>query len=507
MADAAIESSAVEPAPTGPARLDAWRRRAPRAVLDRLAATTPSQWGLVAIITAHTWYFTRTTLDIHHGLGTSAYDYGLYDQGVWLLSRFEAPFVTLMGRNLFGDHTSFILLLLVPVYWVFPSAGALLFTQSLVIGLGAVPVFLYARRRLGSERVALLLAGCYLLHPAVGWTNMENFHPDAFLGVLVGAAIYCALERHWRAYAVFVVLSLLVKEDASLVIVPLGVWVALRRDRRIGLLTVLGSLAFMLVAMFVVMRSLIGVPTRNTWRIPFGGPSGFLQAVVERPGAVVEHFRSDGRPWYLWQMTAPFAWVFARLPDVALISSVVLATNMLSTFWYQYQVQYHYSLVAVPALALGTVHALGVVRSRWQPRLVAAVVATSVWAAFLWGPMSWARQPPPYWPPSHPVAVDARDIIRDVPDGAVVSAFHSLTAHLARREQIYMFPTPFRAVLYGPGTELEGQRLPAADEVEFVVLPVDRDVQLELDWREVNSEFELVRANDWWELYRRADRS
>lgn len=506
MADAAIEPSAEAGPGARRGRVERWLRWAASALFARLAALTPSEWGLGLLVVAYTWYFTSTTLDIHHGLGTSSYDYGLYDQGVWLLSRFRAPFVTLMGRNLFGDHTSFILLVLVPVYWLFPSAGALLFTQSLVIGLGAVPVFAYARRRLGSEAVALSLAGCYLLHPAVGWTNMENFHPDSFLGVFVGAAIYCALVRRWRAYAVFVVLSILVKEDASLVIVPLGVWVALKRDRRIGLITVLGSIGFTLVAMFVVMRSLIGVPTRNTWRIPFGGPSGLARAVVERPGEVVEHFRSDGRPWYLWQMTAPFAWVFARLPDVALISSVVLATNMLSTFWYQYQIQYHYSLVAVPALALGTVHALGVVGERWRALLVAAVVVMSLWTAFLWGPMGWARQPPAYWPPSHPVAVDARDIIRDIPDDAVVSAYHSITAQLARREQIYMFPTPFRTALYGPNDDLEGLRLPVADDVEYVVLPVARDVELELDWREVSSEFELVRANASWELYRRADR-
>ena len=168
------------------------------------------QIGLVLMVTAYVTYFTGLTLDIHHGLGTSSYDSALYDQGVWLMSRFDAPFVTLMGRNLMGDHTSFILVLLVPFYWLFPAAGTLFFAQALVLGLGAVPVFLYARRRLASEAMALVLAAAYLLHPAVGWTNLENFHPDSFLGLLVGAAIWAALERHWRTYAVFVVLALLV---------------------------------------------------------------------------------------------------------------------------------------------------------------------------------------------------------------------------------------------------------------------------------------------------------
>ena len=311
-----------------------------------------------------TWYFTIRSLDVHHALGTATYDSALYDQGMWLLSRFEAPFVTLMGRNLFGDHSSFVLLFLVPLYWIAPGAWIMFTAQSAAIAAGSIPVFLYGRRRLGSEWLALIGAGVYLLHPAVGWTNLENFHPDSFLGVFVGFAVYAALERKWRMYAVFVVLSLLVKEDVSLVIVPLGIWVALRRDRRIGVLTVLGSLAFMAVAMLLVMRSLIGVPTRNAWRIPFGGPSGLVDTTLTNPTAVVRHLRSDDRPWYLVQMTAPFAWLFARLPDVALISAGVLFGNVLSTFWYQYQVEYHYSLVAVPALAIGTVYAIGAIRAR-----------------------------------------------------------------------------------------------------------------------------------------------
>ncbi len=74
-------------------------------------------WVCVALVGAYAWYMMSKTIDIHRGLGTSAYDFGLYEQGVWLLSRFESPFVTLMGRNLFGDHSSFILLFVVPLYW------------------------------------------------------------------------------------------------------------------------------------------------------------------------------------------------------------------------------------------------------------------------------------------------------------------------------------------------------------------------------------------------------
>jgi uncharacterized membrane protein len=479
-------------------------RRGTTAALDRVRALSLWHWTLIAMIAGYTTYFTRVTLDVHHGLGTSAYDFGLYDQGVWLMSRFHAPFVTLMGRNLFGDHTSFILVLLVPIYWLFPSAGALLFTQSLAIALGAVPVYLLGRKLLGNELYAVTLAACYLLHPALAWTNRENFHPDSYIAPLVGMAIYAAIERRWRMYTVFFVLSLLVKEDASLVLVPLGAWVAVKRDRRIGLASIAGSVGFMLFAMFVVMRGLIGVPTRNAWRIPFGGPTGLLKRLFTHPLDIVRHYWDDNRPWYFWQMTAPFAWAFVAAPSVALISLLVLATNMLSTFWYQYQIQYHYALVAVPALAMGTVWAIGQVLERWRGMVVALVACSSLWCAYAWGAVPFSRYLPYSWPSSHPVAVDARDIISLVPDDASVSAQYAITAHLSRRQEIYMFPTPFSAELYGSDDALAYQRLPAADTVEYVVLPATIDTVAHQEvWDRESPAFTLVASNTWWRLYER----
>src|SRR5210317_1716113 len=156
----------------------------------------------------------------------------------------------------------------------------------------------------------------------------------------------------------------------------------LNRRVRIGVATVLGSVAFMLVAMFAVMRSLIGVPTRNTWRIPFDGPTGFIRTSLTDPTRVIDHLKSDGRLWYLWQMLAPVGFIFLRAPGVMLISALVLFTNILSTFWYQYQIEYHYSLIAVPAIVMGTTWALSLLGANARRRaLVLVVAATAVTSA------------------------------------------------------------------------------------------------------------------------------
>ncbi|MGB8861376.1 MAG: DUF2079 domain-containing protein [Ilumatobacteraceae bacterium] len=486
--------------------------------LRRLAGRL-TRWQILffAMVFVYVVYFTSITLEVHDGLGTSTYDIGLYQQGLWLLAHGKAPFVTLMGRNLLGDHASLILLPLVPIYRLFPSAGTLFFIQSLAIGLGALPVFLAARRRLQSEAMALVLAACFLLHPAVGWTNRENFHPDCFLAFFVGMAIYGALERRWRLYWVFVVLTILVKEDVSLVLLPLGVWVAMRRDRRTGMVTVGATVLATLLGMYVLMRSLIGIPTRNAWRVPFDGPFGLARELVERPGNVIEHFRSDNRPFYVWQMTFPVAFVFLRRPSLMLVSALVLFTNLLSTFWYQYHIEYHYSLIAVPAIVLGSIYALEVVGQVWRRRLVGLVLATSAWAALMWGvvplgtiiapgaPHPLGREQPVHGLPDDAETVAAREILAQVPEGASVSAYHQLTPQLANREQIYQFPNPFRVVLYGVGAEQETARacVPAANDIEYVMLQTEVPENLQVDWEQIAVDFEVAARNHQWTLFHR----
>ena len=202
-----------------------------------ILADTAARVVLVAATVAYIWLFSYWTMRHHDGYGTQAFDFGIYDQGLWLLSRFKSPFVTVMGRHLFGDHTSFILLPLVPVYWIFPSAKVLLFAQAAALGSAAVPTFLLAREKLRDERLAAAMAVVYLLHPAVAFTNLEQFHPDAFEVPLLLFALWFMVRKRWVGFLLCVVAALLVKEDVALLTIGLGIYVAVRHDRRVGLAT------------------------------------------------------------------------------------------------------------------------------------------------------------------------------------------------------------------------------------------------------------------------------
>ena len=457
----------------------------------------------VAIAVVFWFYFVALSIEMHRSLATSAYDFGLYDQGIWLLSRFHSPFVTLMGRNLFGDHTSFILLLLVPLYWLVPSSSLLFVVQATAIAAGAIPVFFYARKRLESEALATAFVAVYLMHPATVWIAFENFHPDAFLGVLIGTALYAAIEEKRLMYLISVVLAMSVKEDVSLVLIPLGFWIAYRRQLVMGLTTVVVSFWYSIIAIFGIQRGINGVPFRNGWRIPFGGLTGFLTTLFTDPISMIRYLVSDSRPYYLLQLVAPVAMGFLLFPEIAAIAGLVMFANIFSAFWYQYHIEYHYSFIVVPVLVFGTVFALGRLRRRLRRVLVAACLVCTLISAFLWAPLPGARTHLSYNGSDHPMVLAAHVAMSKIPSDAVVSAYHPLTAQLARRQRIYAFPVPFKRVLYGMDAFATGDILPFTSDIEFVILPLAMDDGMQKIWREVSDQFAISYANEWWIVYER----
>lgn len=459
--------------------------------------------GVLALVLGYSLYFSWLTVGVHRGLGSSAYDFGLYDQGIWLLSRWQSPFVTLMGRNLFGDHSSFILLFIVPIYWVTSSTSVLFVIQSFALGFGALPLYAYTRKALNSDATGFIFAAVYLLHPAVGLTNVENFHPDSFLGLLIGVVLWSALERKWNWYWISVVLALLVKEDVALIVIPIGLWVALRRDLRRGAWTVVVSLGAMALMFLVVMRSFTGVAFRNSWRIPFGGFAGLFRVAFRQPLELWKYLTSDDRPTYLFQLLSPTALAFIAAPSVALTSAAVIGANLISTFWYQHQIGYHYSLVIVPSLMFGTVYGIARVPITYRKRMVGAVAVCSLAFGYWLSPLPLARSTVGDWSASNPSVVAAKELFAVIPDDAVVSAYHPLTAQLARRERIYSFPNPFQRSLYGPDVFARGDRLPFAEEVEYVMLPAVLDEAANLVWSQESPRFRVVGSNAWWIVYKR----
>ena len=410
--------------------------------------------------------------------GGGGYDFSIHDQGLWLLSRGHSPFLTIAGTQYFADHLSFIMLLVVPLYWVFSTGKLLLVLQTLALGLAALPAFLVAREKLRSEWFAAGIAVAYLLNPYVGQINLESFHPDVFAVPLLFLAFWLALRRRWVGFFVSIVLMLLVKEDVPLIVIGLGLWVALRYHRRVGLLTSLVGILWLilnfefLIPLFNGASSLAAYVVRHGQRIPFGGLGGFLKTLVTRPWKIVEQAFGPGRPWYYLQVFAPVGFLSFISPSTLALLSAPLIANGLSTFPYQYQIEYHYGALVIPSVTVaaifGVAHAS---RPRLRQSLVGLVVASALLSAWLWGPLPHTRHPQPRAKVSTSYTQAMNAAMKLIPAGAAVSADSTSAMHLDQRLEIYEFPNPWLLRNWGTG-DTDGESLPdRAARVAYVLVP------------------------------------
>ena len=426
---------------------------------------------IMLMMAGYVVHFGVVAVDTLRGFSVPAFDFGVFDQGVWLLSRFQDPFVTVMGRNLFGDHSSYILVLVAPLYWLYPHGAALLVLQCLAIALGAVPVYLVARHFNLNFILASLLAGAYLFDPAVQQVTLEGFHPECFLPFFFGMAIYAAICWKPRLLVVMVVLSLLVKEDVGLLVIPLGLWICFRRNRRWGLGMMAGGAAWSAITTVVIMPAILGYfSPSDQGRMPFGGLQGFIHTLP--PAKMWAYLKAQSRPFYLWQMLLPTGFGFVLFPEIAAVCVFALAENYLSPDPYEHQILWHYSLAPSAILLIGTAHAVGVQRRRLARVLVPFVaIACSAVACSLWGLMPFSAHPPIVPQVDSPQNRENAALVAMIPPNAVVSADTYFVAQLDHRSQIYLWPTPFRTGNYGSFSE-DNKRLPVAGKVQYLLISV-----------------------------------
>ncbi len=459
---------------------------------------------LVASMLGWILLYLHWTFRQHNGLGTQAFDIGIFDQGVWLLSRFKRPFVTVNGRNLFGDHTSFLLLPFAAVYWVIPSIKVLLAAQTLALGSGALATFLIARDKLRSELLAAFLAVAYLLQPVLGWANLnEGFHPDAFEIPLVLFAFWFLLRHRWVGYWICVAALLLVKEDVAVLTFALGVYVALRHDRRVGLITCGVSVAYLMAAFWVIIPAFLGGGgTVYSGRLVFGGPTQLLKKVFTDPGEVIREVGTRTRAWYLWQLFAPVGFLAWLAPGVLLVAIGPLLLNLFSGFGYQFDVRYHYSTLILPVIIVATILGVASAPRRNHAPLVGVVVAASLVCGYLWSPTPNGRVHPYIADPTSTAVVSFEKAEALLPSDAVVSAYYGFVPQISHRDEVYVFPNPWKASYWGR-FDKEGQRLPQADRVEYIFVRSNLDPDPKAVFDSISDEFETVYRDDEVQLLKR----
>jgi uncharacterized membrane protein len=437
---------------------------------------------------------------------TGRFDMGNMVQAVWSTAHGHPLRMTdLHGEQIsrLGAHVDPILVVLAPLWWIWPSPYLLLVAQALAIGLGTLPVYWLARKHLRSSRAALGFACAYLLYPATGWLALNEFHPVALATPLLLFAFWFLDEDRILPFALCAVAASLCKEEIAFVVAGFGIWYGLARRRwwTGGVVAALG-LAWGVVAITVVIPHFNDGQSSDfygRYSEVGGSPGGIVKTAFTDPLRILEAAFSGRDLHYLWQLAMPLAFLFVLAPLVLVAALPELAVNLLSATTTQTSIHFHYTAGLIAPLVVAAV--LGAARlRRWAFPVAALVAVAALVGNYHLGPIpGWRHVPGGQTFQSTAARVTEHDAVAEralrlIPDDAVVSATNTLGAHLSARRRFLSFPF------------LRDATWIAADETQpgyadrYAPLPT----ALQLVWLRQNPEWRLVFEEDGILVFRRS---
>lgn len=440
-----------------------------RELLKSILKKAVNNWDigfLIFLIILYTVTFSTLSI-LRHFAFASNFDLANMSQTVWNTLHGRPFVLSGAGASIsrFSIHADLILMLLSPFYLILERAIVLLVIQSAALGLGAIPVFLIAKKVFRALKlnqnlvkiVSLAMVAVYLLNPAMEWANIYDFHAVVLAIPAMLVVFYAAMVKKWRLFWLFTMLALMAKEEVSLAIAMLGFIIFfIFKERKVGLAAILVGILWFLVITFWIMPQFSS--GESHWAIE-GLYSAAKQKVFE--SETIPEIADVFRGYFLDPVAMNYYVAllkpFAFLPLLGLIWMVPalpeFMVNLLSTNSQMQNLTFHYQSLITPFLMISTIFAvkyliclLGLIKQLVRFKgisFISIAVVLVVVAARVNYHYSPLPTTPSCWCLSYQVTKEDqefRKILRTIPKKAVVTSSGEVRAHLSTREHSFTLP-------------------------------------------------------------------
>ncbi|KOP24932.1 hypothetical protein AMR41_15980 [Hapalosiphon sp. MRB220] len=314
----------------------------------------------------------------HELFHSAAWDLGIFDQAVYLISQGQSPISSFLGFHILGDHAATILYPLALLYKIYPSVYWLLLVQAIALASSALLTNSIARQAGLTARQALAVTTVYLLYPLVFNINLYDFHPEVIaLPALLGVILAARLAKFgWFCFSIFLVLGC--KAVLSLTVAAMGVWLLVFEKRRLyGASAILSGIIWFAIATKVIIPFFGGEAasiTRHISRYSYLGNSfvEIAQNLLFNPKLVLGKVFSLDTLEYLALLFAPVIWGISPRHLLPLIGAFpTLMLNILANASQQRNLVHQYSLPILPFLLVVVIQTLAA-KKGWiqKPRII-----------------------------------------------------------------------------------------------------------------------------------------
>lgn len=351
----------------------AWPDAFPKTRGEPVAAKSARGWRrllgpwLVVLLgaCAYAVYMSVFTIWNHRRFGTFGFDLGLYNNLFFNELKghpMRCPALGIMENwEELKNHAELSSFVFLPLYALHPDSETLLLLQSTLLGLGAIPVFRFARRRV-PDGVAATLAIAYLFFAPTHGASFYDFHFQPVAAFFVLLTIDFLDEGRYVFSALAALVAFGCREDISVGLAVAGAAFALSGRRLWAGL----ALAFASSVYFVVIRFIV-MPHFGTWWFadiyrdlyPDGARSfgGVMQTIVSNPLYTFRTLLTPAKVSYALAVLLPVGLLPLRRPAllVALIPGslfTLLTTGYAPTVDTGFQYSCHFLAYIFPAAAI-----------------------------------------------------------------------------------------------------------------------------------------------------------
>lgn len=361
-----------------------------------------------------------------------------------------------------GQHFDPILLLWHPFYALFPNAAMLVILQVIQVTAAGLVLYPLARQHLKPSLSCMITASYYGAIAVLGPT-FSNFHDLSQIPLLLFTLFLALEKRWWRLFWLMAGLTLLVREDAGVILFSIGVYLILsRRFPRVGIILCGMGFSYVLLATNVLMPLFSRDISQRFMIERFGhfatgneaSTLDILQGILSHPVRLIKQiFGSlDEKIAYMLGQTLPLAFVPLISGSAWALVSAPLAQLLLQGGESRFSIYIRYAITLVPGLFYGAILWWSVHQERFRPRFqkiwmgfiilsLLVTIAKSPHRVFYfaipdsfrpWVYVSLPRQ----WEHSSQV----RSLLREIPPEASVSATTYLVPYLSSRREILRLP-------------------------------------------------------------------
>ncbi|WP_320673554.1 DUF2079 domain-containing protein [Prochlorococcus sp. MIT 1341] len=372
----------------------------------------------------------------HWLLQSNAYDLGLFDQWIWLISKRLPPYSSMEGVHVLADHGALSLYIAAIPYRIFSSVHWLLASQAAALSFTAIPLWWLSEKAGLSRKLCWLACGLWWLQPVVFNVNLFDFHPEVWAMPALAISFWCSRNEKFWLWLLSLFFLLSCRDGLVLIILGIGIEQILRKRWQWGITAIGISFGWLIILNNLLYPFL----TKNN-----SGPKAIgtlfsylgnsLEEVVinllTKPNLLIQNVNWLDGIFYLILISISLAPFWKKQSVFALSSGIpLIIVNFLSSEAPQRTLIHHYSLPIAVITVIGAIDGLAI-----NPR------QNIPYTKLFWSTLCWVTLAKPWFFAGHYlnriqyIGV-IREVTTEIPKEAKLITTSYLVPHFSHRVKV-----------------------------------------------------------------------